>query len=966
MIITSGHHRHNGRPRPERAGPALPARPDRHAQPDQPTQQAQPRIDEHAGETVLNEQTFGRSDEMDTIRRALAGTAAGEGGCLVMLGPAGVGKSHLVRAAVQTATELGLAVAAREAFKLDLAAPLVTLAGALRACTREGERFSWLFDGSHRTEQYRTIDLLRASLEDFAAERPLLIVVDDAQWMDELSALAVRELVPALASSPVWWVFAGRPEPVETPGLQTLNWLIRGGAAPIRLSVLEEPAIAELSAAVVGAEVDNTVLALANGCGGNPLRVGQLLRALRASRQLVITAGTATVIGGELPSSFVDTVREVLESLSEGTQWLVRACSVFTRPFGVEAATRLTGHGPAEMYRLVEEGLTEILTDAGDGIAFSHDLVRQAVYSTLPRTLRERLHREAATISRDEGLPAIEVAEHLLKSGRAGTTDAVAMLRAAAREVAGAAPATAADLMLHALEALPAHDQNRTVLIAEAVGLLASAARVDQARRLGEEALDAGLDAETEAELLLGLAEACKHAGQNRSAVEYADRGLGHEKIGDATRARLYAIRAHALFYVDDLEGADASGADAQRLGMASSEYGAAVFGETARSLVAQAQGRMGAALAHAKSATSTAATRGGRARHRHPAIWMGSALTAYDRFEEAGQVLGRGRRESERLGTLWAQPLWHYYNANLLAARGELDEATAEADAGVATAEQLTAYQLVVPLLGTLIRLAVLRGDLEAAKAHLARMHELMRTGITATPEDVVWPEALLLHAEGQSDVAFSLAAGFYGSLPERPALITMDPTAPGILVGIALGQGDRAAAGRVVAATEALARRNPESHAAHGAAAHAGGLLHGDPARLRQAVDCFRRTPRRLALASTLEDAARAEDRSDWYAEALGIVSECGATGAQRRLQRQHGSAPPAEPKSELLPELSPAERKVALLVADGLTNLQVAGELYLSRHTVDSHLRHIFAKLEIKRRIELAKRVERERGG
>jgi ATP/maltotriose-dependent transcriptional regulator MalT len=206
------------------------------------------------------------------------------------------------------------------------------------------------------------------------------------------------------------------------------------------------------------------------------------------------------------------------------------------------------------------------------------------------------------------------------------------------------------------------------------------------------------------------------------------------------------------------------------------------------------------------------------------------------------------------------------------------------------------------VPLLGRLIRLAVLRGDLAGAQAHLDRMHELGRTGITAAPEDVVWPEGLLLHATGAGDLAFPVLSAFYASLPERPALIIDDPAAAATLARIALGAGDRERARQVAYAAQKLARRNPGSHSAAGAAAHAGGLVHKDPVRLRRAVEEFRRTPRLLALAS----------------------------------------------------------------VAEGLTNLQVAERLFVSRHTVDSHLRHIFTKLGIRRRVELAALVARKRAG
>lgn len=909
--------------------------------------------------------SWGREREWAVIGSALRETAAGAGGCLILDGPAGIGKSHLVRAAAELAPELGVAVAWREAFPLDLAAPLVTLAGALRSCRPATGEFGWLTERPGGEDQYQTLEHLRASLEDVASRHPLLIIIDDAHWMDELSALAVRELVPALASSPVLWLFAGRPMPEEHPGRQTLTWLARDGARPVHLGVLDDDAITHLCAEVIGVDVDNTVLALAAGCGGNPLRIQKLLTALRVTGQLAISDGVASVVGSELPSSFIDTVQGVLSSLSGAAQLLIRTSSVFTRPFSLSAAARLLDRRPAELFELVEEASDDFLTDDRDGLTFAHDLVRQAVYSTLGKAVREQLHHDAAEIARDEQRPALEVAEHLLKSGRPGNGEAITLLRSAARQVAGAAPATAATLMLQALQTIGPHGEARPEVIAEAVGLLASAARLTEARDLGEEALRTGLEPETEAVLLLGLAEAFKHAGQNQGAVDYADRGLAHTQISDALRARLHAIRAHALFYTDEMAAADASGARSDELGRNSREYGAAVFGLTARSLVAHAEGRLDDALAHAGTATRLADRHGAEALHRHPRIWLGSAQAALDRFDEAEETFERGRRESDLLGTAWAQPLWHYYYASLLTARGRLDQAAAEADAGVARAEELTAYQLAVPLLGILIRVAVLRGDLAQAQEHQAKMRRFTDTGITAAPEDVQWAEAVLLHATGSSDAALSLLDRLYDELPARPALIGHDPAAAGTLVAIALAAGAPARAAGVVEAARALAVRNPGSHSAAGAVAHAEGLLTGDPEKLRLAVREFRATPRPLALAAALEDAVLAgQAEEQWYEEALTIVSNCGATGSQRRLEAQRGAIELAVPEPPpCLPQLSAAERPVALLVGRGLTNIQAARELFISRHTVDSHLRKIFAKLELNNRTELAALVARE---
>lgn len=915
---------------------------------------------------------------MAAIHRALRETAEGAGGCLLVTGPPGIGKSHLLRAAAECAGSLHVAVAAREAFKLDLAAPLVTLASALRNCRPATKEFDWLSERPVREDHYRTLERLRAGLENFAARQPLLISIDDAHWMDELSALAVRELVPALASSPVRWLFAGRPVTPDTPGFQTLTWLSRSGAETLPLSVLDDGATARLCAGVAGAEVDNTVLALAAACGGNPLRIAKLMTALRVTRQLLIIDRVASVIGSELPSSFIDTVKDVLTSLPLEAQWLVRASSVFARPFSAEAAARLVSRPPAELLPMIEQALGDFLAEENDGLTFAHDLVRQAVHSTLPKAVGEQLHRDAAAVAQDEGRPALEVAEHLLLSGRAGAPEAVTLLRTAAKQVAGTAPATAATLMMHALDSVGAHSPDRATLIAEAVGLLASAARLVEARELGEEALRADLGGETAAILLLGLAEAFKHAGQNRTAVRYADRGLATPGISPAIGARLYAIRAHALFYVDDFGEADRSGAESDRLGRASREYGASVFGLTARSLVAHAEGRLDDALAYAETATDLADRSGGESSHRHPRIWLGSAQVTLDLFDAAERTFRHGREESERLGTAWAQPLFHYYYANLLTARGRLDDAVAEADAGVETAER-TAYQLAVPLLGTLIRLAVLRGETAQAQEHHARMRALIGTGITAPPEDVDWPEALLLHASGASGAALAMLTGLYDALPTRPALLGHDPAAAAGLTGIALAAGEPFRAGLVVDAARQLARRNPASRSAAGAAAHADGLSRRDPAQLLVAVDHFRSTSRPLALAAALADAAVVGQRSakpadvrGWYDEALTIMTECGAAGARRRLEARLGGwrgtavPAPAPQPPPCLPQLSAAERKVALLVARGMTNIEAAEHLHLSRHTVDSHLRKIFWKLDINRRVELASLVARECGG
>jgi ATP/maltotriose-dependent transcriptional regulator MalT len=913
----------------------------------------------------------GRDFERAQLAAMVLGTAAGAGGCTVLTGPPGIGKSCLLDLVRPQALPLGVAVAPGRATELDRVVPLTTLIATLQQCQPDTVDLADLKE--HRADRFWYVDRLGEALETCAAERPLLVVIDDAHWADEFSAFALRVLVPELSSAPLHWLLARRPVPAEAPAQQSIDWLVEEGAEHLRLTPLDEGSVNQLCSIVLGARPDATVLGLAGRCGGNPFLVEQMLVAMRGSGQLLISSGVATAVGDELPSSFLAAVEQRLRGLSAQARRLLQAGSIYARPFSVHTAAKLMGVRAADLVPAVEEVVAAgLLVELDDQLSFEHDLLREAIYNNMSGPVRASMHRDAAAVVRTEGRGG-EVAEHLMRGGQAGDREAVIVLRDVAAELAAQAPGTAADLIVRALDMVGEHDEARPQLAAVAVGLLASAGRLAQARQLGEAALRSGLDGPTEARLLLGLAESLKHAGQNGASVEYARRALAGESVPDRVRARLHAISAHALLYVDDMRGADREGAEADSLGLAIGEYAASVFGSTARSVVARAAGRLDDALEHARHAVEVADEFGGEAAHRHPRIWLGAALAALDRFAEAERSYIDGRREAERLGTGWSYPLWHHYYAYLLAVQGRLDEAVAEAEAGLRVAEQLTAQQLSVPILALLTRVAVAREQMPLAREHLRRMERLIAGGITAAPEDVAWAFATYHEADGSPQLALSALAQLYDRLPERVLLFCNDPGAAPALVRIAIEAGDPDRAAAAAAAARRLAERNPAVSSLAGAAAHAEGILHRDVTALRRAVDDLRRSPRPIERASAMQDAAVAEqvagERSkalEHLQSALATATACDALRIASRLERRleamlgrRDPAPPPVPASPL-DRLTEAELKVARLVADGRTNREAAEELFLSPHTVDSHLRKIFQKLGVNSRVDLTKIV------
>src|SRR5262249_6441169 len=155
-------------------------------------------------------------------------------------------------------------------------------------------------------------------------------IIDDAQWTDEFSALALRVLVPALSSSPVRWLLARRPVPATSAAQDCVDWLVeQQGATQVHLKPLGDAAIGRPCDHVLRSAADATVLEQATRSQGNPFLLEQLLSALRATGQIAVSAGVATVVGDELPSSFLTAVEQRLRGLAPETGKLLRAGSIF-------------------------------------------------------------------------------------------------------------------------------------------------------------------------------------------------------------------------------------------------------------------------------------------------------------------------------------------------------------------------------------------------------------------------------------------------------------------------------------------------------------------------------------------------------------------------------------------------------------------------------------------------------------
>jgi DNA-binding CsgD family transcriptional regulator len=196
--------------------------------------------------------------------------------------------------------------------------------------------------------------------------------------------------------------------------------------------------------------------------------------------------------------------------------------------------------------------------------------------------------------------------------------------------------------------------------------------------------------------------------------------------------------------------------------------------------------------------------------------------------------------------------------------------------------------------------------------------------------------------------------------------------------LVRIALAVGDRQLARTAVADANRRAERSAEVPSLAAIAAHARGLLDGDTDKLSEAVRLFQQSPRPLALAAAWEDVGRAHQREgttdsaiNALTEALALFARAGATTDAARLRgllRALGvrrRVTTADKPATGWAAMTKSELAIAQLVADGLTNREVAERLFISPHTVNTHLRQVYAKLEINSRVALTRLAAERRG-
>ena len=458
------------------------------------------------------------------------------------------------------------------------AEPLVELA-ALGSRDRSREEPFWLL---------RDVQTL---LERAALRQPLLVGLDDVQWADAGCGFALRMLTQWLASLPVAWLIAARPNQGIPQVRRALAELSTAGAVTIQLTPLSGSAVAEVVADVLGAPAGGDLLRTLADMRGNPFLIVDLLAGLREENLVRVVDGRARLAENRVPHRLEDSMRRRLSRTTGAGERVVAAAASLARQFTLNQIPPMTRIPVTDLIDPVREVIDAgIFVEEGGRLAFQHDLIREVVRGAVPDPVRRALDREAADVLLAGGAPPVEVAAQLAASAGPGHVTAVGALAEAAETLGMTDPSASADIASVALSLVPSRHSLRGPLVARRTVSLFAAGRSKEARAFADRALRQSLPAEQEADVRLSLAAMFAISADDRA--DNARQGLSLTGLSADTRARLWASLFHNLLVAGRLDESLAIESEVYRNVFASTDLGARYFFQIGRSAMEYQLGR--------------------------------------------------------------------------------------------------------------------------------------------------------------------------------------------------------------------------------------------------------------------------------------------------------------------------------------------------------------------------------------
>ena len=935
-----------------------------------------------------------REAELRDLARDAVAARAATGRVVLVEGPAGIGKTALIDAARSVGENAGMAVARARGTELEsgfafgvvrqlFEPPLRGRSRAERARLLRGQArlaTDVLVAGDREAPGGRIPEVMHGLYWltlNLAERSPLLIAIDDAHWADPPSLRFLCYLSGRLEGVALLAVVAARQADGSVTAGDALAVVKREPTTRVlALKPLSVRATAELVEREYGERAEQEfALACHHASGGNPFFLHELVRALRVDGIAPSHAEVARVTE-EGPATVARSTLTRVAALSPDAAPVARALAVLGGEAELRHVVVLSSLGESKVATAVDLLVEAEIVIGADPVRFAHPIVRAAIYADIPSAERGRTHARAARVLATAGATAERVAAHLLATRPAGDRWTASVLTQAASDaLSRGAPDAAAGYLSRALaERLPPSDQRQLVA---ALGRAEFLANQPQASAHLVQAMGSAPTANERGELALHAAKALIMAEPDRSedAIEILDRAIGDLATHDSQlsmRLEAQVLAAAALKLstrplhrerMDRLYPRPLGDGPAERLLLANLANWTLLEGHPGRLSDLARHARADGSPGDVARRVAERAIAGGALVREEGAdselfyLPIG-ALDLGDFLDQSQYWLEEAIEDARRRGSLVGYAQASAGLAEVAYRRGELASAEAHARAAATVSE--------ADALAVLVNIMVDQGRLDEA-------HRLLEPYRLPPPADhmmlqpIQAASARLRLAQGRTREGADQLLACGGWLESwganNPGLVAWRSSA-----ALALNEvkdPERAVALAVGELAIARALRQPR---ALGIALRALGLLERGPDGidlLEEAVAAFERSPARLEHARTLIDYGAAlrrrghrTDARTPLREGLDLAHRCGGTALSERA-RQELLATGARPRRPVLrgrDALTPTEARVADMAARGLSSPDIAQALFVTPKTIETHLGHVYQKLDIHTRAEL----------
>jgi DNA-binding CsgD family transcriptional regulator/tetratricopeptide (TPR) repeat protein len=955
----------------------------------------------------------GRERELRLLRSTVTGAADGRPGAVLVVGEAGVGKSRLVRALLEDSpAPEGLVLRAQcvdlgepglpYLAMVDLVRALQVVAEADPAVASVLDRFPAVAgltdpkaprdDTVDESRRLQLFDAMATLLADIGRTGgPVVVTVEDLQWIDSSSADFLRFLLSRMISERISVVAT-----VRTDGLAT-----RSRARRLVSELGRLPAVRRLDLQPFDATEVAEYLAQLDG-RADPEVAAEVFRRTRGNAYYVQTLAAGLQQTGSLddglPRELADLLVGRVDALPEDARTVVRCAAIVAQPISDRLLRQVTGLTDTELDEALRIAVAEgLLTPDGAGYAFAHDLMRSAVYDDLLPGERARLHATHAAVLEAGSagpVPPAEVAHHFTEAQDAPKV-LVWSIRAAEEAMQVLAPDAALLHLERALTTWPDVDEaaavagtsegHLAVRATRAAGLAGEPVRAIELAYRAIRLCDADADRPggvlARAELVRRLVEGDATDPKVRPAEE-AVRLAEDDAVDAGTAALARVVLARALLSARRTDEARPQAERALEEARAAGVPGLEVEALTTVALLAEIEGDREAAADQLAAAVRLARAEGELFAELRAHYSLASLHYYHGDVSGSLPVLRAAMTRVTESGLRWSDPgiELRVLNAIALYVEGELDGSLEAAGAPESQPPDVAAARLAA----VSCYAAVARG-LPDAERRLAALREswdadpqvaLVAGGCEA--DRLLWEGdfagAIEVTERAQTHLDNAVGEGMYGGLwlsalglaglADQAAYCRQRRDEAG--AAAALKQGD-VLLQRVERIVEGGRGRpgdlGPEGRAWHARALAEHARLRGEPAveEWQQALEAFgyghvyelARCRWRLAEA-WLAARNRAEARPHCFAAAAS-ADRMGAFPLQRAVAATVSRARLDAPASTVGAVLTRREREVLALVAEGMTNREIGARLFISEKTASVHLSNVMTKLNASSRTE-----------